>query len=182
MELDVWKFLDEAVTRNAPVTLLIPAGVTGERFASRFVGNEPDGSLWIEQCRVRHADPTVARAGLAEGQSCSIAFKCQSSLLTFDSLALRCDAEKSLGVDLCVEAVLLSKPPSMRWLQRRNEFRAAVAADGEALLTARVWRASAKWPTSAMSRRNWRKWQPSSATSARGAPGWSWGAIAGSNP
>lgn len=127
------QLLSDAIERNTSTVLSIPSAGIVRHFKSRFVGADAQG-IWIEL-------PADARELLNEQlqrrMPLAVSFIPRNRRLTFVTDILRVDEQYKLNAETMLQAVLLAHPKELRGVQRRSNYRVAVAPESE--LKARIW-------------------------------------------
>jgi c-di-GMP-binding flagellar brake protein YcgR len=130
---DSEQILQEAVVRNAGITLSLPSAGMDKHFKSRFLGAVQEG-LWIEV--VAGSEEPVKNL-LAEQRPIDIAFQTPTRLLSFAAKCVRFDEAHRINSETTVAALLVEQPQQIKNVQRRNTYRVRVST--ECKLSARIW-------------------------------------------
>lgn len=135
MPEDNAQLLRDAIGRNGGLVMSLPdtRGLL-RHCKSRLLG-EDDGGIWIESAP---SERELIDDVMASGRRSGFSFKVGNTKIVFATTVLRRDASYAINAGLTLEALLIRHPDELRAVQRRANYRAAVAADSE--LTARVWR------------------------------------------
>src|SRR3954447_5632158 len=126
--------LSDAIGRNSAMVLSLPSAGMLRHHKSRFL-NEADDGIWIESVL---AERVLIDELIASGKPCGVSFKTGDQKVSFVAKVLRLDPEYRVNAQTIVCAVLVERPPEVKAVQRRNNYRVRVRDDSE--LRIQVWR------------------------------------------
>ncbi|HTL27898.1 MAG TPA: hypothetical protein VL282_01700, partial [Tepidisphaeraceae bacterium] len=126
--------LADAIARNAAMVLSLPSAGMLRHHKSRFLATD-DGNFWVESA----AEDRVLIDELIGTQApVGISFKANHKTVAFAVPILSRNTEYRVNAETTVEALLLKYPENIRAIQRRNNYRVAIARGTELLV--RIWR------------------------------------------
>lgn len=135
--------LREAIARNVPVILSVPADGAGEARRSRLLGESAGGAAgaWVESVP---GQQHLIDALIAVGKPIGVSFRSGEHLVRFRAVVVRRDPAYRLSDAVTVEAMLLNWPADVELTQRRSGYRVKRPLDAEVAL--RAWMVSADAP------------------------------------
>jgi hypothetical protein len=126
--------LAEAIARNSAMVLSLPSAGMLRHHKSRFLSEE-DGNFWVESA----ADDRVLIEELIGSRApVGISFKAGHKTVAFAVPILTRNSQFRVNEETLLEALLLKYPENIKAIQRRNNYRVAIAKGTE--LSVRVWR------------------------------------------
>ncbi len=126
--------LAEAIARNSAMVLSLPSAGMLRHHKSRFL-SEQEGNFWVESA----PDDRVLIDELIGTQApIGISFKAQHKTVAFAVPIVSRNAEFRVNNETVLEALLLKYPENIKAIQRRNNYRVAIAKGTE--FTLRMWR------------------------------------------
>jgi c-di-GMP-binding flagellar brake protein YcgR len=126
--------LADAIARNSAMILSLPSAGMLRHHKSRFLSQE-EGVFWVESA----PDDRVLIDELVKSQQpVGISFKANHKTVAFAVPIVSRNAEYRVNAETVLEALQLKSPENIKAIQRRNNYRVAIAKGTE--MVARVWR------------------------------------------
>lgn len=131
---DHFEMLREAIERNTPITLSLPSAGMMRTHKSRLL-EMTDDAILLESV-AGQADAIDAL--IAEGSSVKVSFRAETQNVEFSAALFERRRGHKLNAAVEIEALRIARPTSVKVVQRRATYRAAVTPDTD--VSVKCWR------------------------------------------